>query len=73
MTTRLYLVRHGATEHTAEDRFSGTVGVNLSDEGKWQAARLGERLSDEGLAALYCSPLQRTMETAQIVVYRRER
>ena len=32
--TRLYLVRHGATQLTAEDRFSGAVGVDLSDEGR---------------------------------------
>jgi broad specificity phosphatase PhoE len=65
--TRLYLVRHGATELTAEDRFSGAVGVELSDEGRAQAGRLGERLQDEDLTALYSSPLSRTMETARIV------
>jgi hypothetical protein len=32
----LYLVRHGATQLTAEDRFSGAVGVELSDEGRHQ-------------------------------------
>ena len=66
-TTRLYLVRHGATALTAEDRFSGAIGVELSDEGRAQAARLGERLHDEGITALYASPLSRTMETARIV------
>jgi broad specificity phosphatase PhoE len=65
--TRLYLVRHGATQLTAEDRFSGSVGVDLSDEGRRQAARLGERLHDEGLTAVYSSPLSRTMETARLV------
>lgn len=65
--TRLYLVRHGATGLTAEDRFSGAVGVDLSEEGRGQAARLGERLHDEGITALYSSPLSRTMETARIV------
>ncbi|MEP7347485.1 MAG: histidine phosphatase family protein, partial [Gemmatimonadaceae bacterium] len=65
--TRLYMVRHGATQLTAEDRFAGAIGVDLSDEGRWQAARLGERLSDEGIVALYCSPLSRTVETATIV------
>jgi broad specificity phosphatase PhoE len=44
--TRLYLVRHGATQLTAENRFSGAVGVDLSDEGRHQAARLGDRLDD---------------------------
>ena len=65
--TRLYLVRHGATQLTAEDRFSGSVGVELSDEGRAQAARLGDRLRDEGIVALYSSPLSRTVETARII------
>jgi broad specificity phosphatase PhoE len=65
--TRLYLVRHGATQLTAEDRFSGAVGVDLSEEGRWQAARLGARMQREEVTAVYCSPLSRTMETAQIV------
>ena len=65
--TRLYLVRHGATQLTAEDRFSGAVGVDLSDEGRLQAARLGERLRHEGHLASLRSPLSRTIETAQII------
>ena len=66
-TTRLYLVRHGATALTAEDRFSGSTGVDLSDEGRRQAARLGERLRDEELTAAYSSPLERSLETARII------
>ena len=66
-TTRLYLVRHGATPLTAEDRFSGSTGVDLSDEGRRQAARLGERLRAENLTAAYSSPLSRSLETAKIV------
>jgi probable phosphoglycerate mutase len=64
--TRLYLVRHGATQLTAEDRFSGAEGVELSDEGRWQAERLGERLRQEGITAVYTSPLSRALETARI-------
>jgi broad specificity phosphatase PhoE len=66
-TTRLYLVRHGATELTAEDRFSGAVGVDLSDEGRHQAGRLAERLAHDTISAVYCSPLSRTVETAAIL------
>ena len=69
-STRLYLVRHGATQLTAEDRFAGHVGVELSDEGRWQADLLGERLRQEGLTAIYSSPLSRTMETARIIADR---
>jgi broad specificity phosphatase PhoE len=66
-TTRLYLVRHGATQLTAEDRFAGNVGVDLSEEGRWQAGLLGERLRRESLTAIYCSPMSRTIETARII------
>jgi len=66
-TTRIYLVRHGATQLTAEDRFSGAIGVELSEDGRWQAARLGERLQRQGVDAAYCSPLSRTVETANII------
>jgi probable phosphoglycerate mutase len=64
--TRVYLVRHGATQRTAEGRFSGDVGVDLSDEGRWQATKLGERLRNEGLTTVYASPLSRAAATAEI-------
>jgi broad specificity phosphatase PhoE len=66
-TTRVYLVRHGATQMTAENRFSGAIGAELSEEGRRQAARLGERLQDDNLAAVYASPLARSMDTARII------
>jgi broad specificity phosphatase PhoE len=65
--TRLFLVRHGATQLTAEDRFSGNVGVDLSKEGRAQAKRLARRLAPEPIASVYCSPLSRTVETAAIL------
>ncbi|MGZ9223749.1 MAG: histidine phosphatase family protein [Anaerolineales bacterium] len=66
-TTRIYLVRHGATQLSAEDRFAGAVDVELSEEGKFQAARLAERLADDNITAVYCSPLTRTIQTATIL------
>jgi probable phosphoglycerate mutase len=66
-TTRIYLVRHGATQLSAEDRFAGAVDVHLSDEGKFQAGRLAERLADDSIAAVYCSPMTRTIQTATLV------
>jgi broad specificity phosphatase PhoE len=67
MATRVFLVRHGATTLSAEDRFAGSTDVDLSDEGRAQAAALGRRLAREKLAAIYCSPLARTRETAALV------
>ena len=66
-TTRVFLVRHGATSLTAEGRFSGSVGVDLSDDGRWQAAQLGERLRHEQLTAVYASTMSRATDTARII------
>jgi probable phosphoglycerate mutase len=66
-TTRIYMVRHGATKLSAEDRFAGAVDVELSDEGKFQAEQLAQRLADDAIRAVYCSPMTRTVQTATII------
>jgi broad specificity phosphatase PhoE len=66
-STRLFLIRHGATNLTAEDRYSGDEGVNLSDEGRWQTQRLADRLAGERIEAVYCSPMRRARDTADIL------
>jgi probable phosphoglycerate mutase len=66
-STRVFLVRHGATVLTAEDRFAGSTNVQLSDEGRSQVARLAARLSSANITAIYASPLDRTIETARIL------
>lgn len=65
--TRIFLIRHGATTLSAEDRFAGATDVPLSDEGRQQARRLADRLKEVAVAAVYASPLGRTMETARIL------
>jgi broad specificity phosphatase PhoE len=65
--TRVFIVRHGATVLSAEDRFAGVTDVELSEEGREQARRLADRLSGEKIAAVYASPLGRTVETARIL------
>ena len=65
--TRLLLVRHGATNATEEGRFSGSSGAELSDEGRRQAERLGERLATHAITAIYASPLSRALDTARII------
>ncbi len=67
MTTRIYLIRHGSTVLSAEDRFAGATDIDLSDEGRQQAEALALRLKDDHLTAVYCSPLKRTTETATII------
>jgi broad specificity phosphatase PhoE len=70
--TRVLLVRHGATSRTAEDRFSGAAGVDLSEEGRHQARCLAERLAPNSIRAVFASPMSRALETAQIAVGERQ-
>jgi broad specificity phosphatase PhoE len=67
MHTRIFLIRHGATVLTAEDRFAGATEVELSEEGREQVRRLAVRLADEKIVAVYASPMGRTVETARIL------
>lgn len=67
MTTRVLLIRHGATVLSAEDRFAGATDVALSEEGQQQARALGERLAEAEIAAVYASPMQRTIATANFI------
>lgn len=68
MATRVFLVRHGATVLSAEDRYAGSVDAALSSEGLAQAKALGVRLAGEALSAVYASPMSRAQDTARAVV-----
>ena len=67
MITRVFLVRHGATPLTADDRFAGSSDVPLGREGRAQVDRLADRLAAAPLTAVYSSPLRRTVSTATVV------
>jgi probable phosphoglycerate mutase len=63
----VYLARHGQTAYNLERRFQGRLPVPLDDTGRAQAAELAERATGYDFAALWCSPLRRARETADIV------
>jgi probable phosphoglycerate mutase len=63
--TLLLLVRHGVTEVTGK-RLSGSIpGIHLSEEGRVQAKAVAERLGPLRITAVYASPLERCVETAE--------
>lgn len=67
--TLLLLIRHAQNDWVRTGRLAGwTAGVHLNDEGLQQARALGERLAAANLQAVYSSPLERAVETAQQVV-----
>src|SRR3954463_9840837 len=70
--TRLVLVRHAVTAHTG-GKLSGRMrGIDLTDEGRAQAAAAAERLASAPVAVVYASPIERTMQTAQAVAERHD-
>jgi ribonuclease H / adenosylcobalamin/alpha-ribazole phosphatase len=69
--TRLILVRHGATAHNVENRFSGVNALPLSDLGEQQAKQLADRLATFSAVRLVASsPLPRARQTADAIADR---
>jgi probable phosphomutase (TIGR03848 family) len=66
--TRLLLIRHGANDAQKSGVLIGWAsGVHLNQVGRDQAQALAQRLASVEVAAVYASPLERTLETAEIV------
>ncbi len=69
--TTLILVRHGATDHTTDKRFSGRGGHDpaLNADGLAQVRAVADWLAPlaEEIDVLLSSPLRRTRETAEII------
>ena len=63
--TTILLVRHGQTATTGTLLPGRAPGLHLADEGIHQAERAAERIAElKRVDAVYCSPLERTRETA---------
>ena len=67
---QIYLARHGQTAYNLEGRFQGHLPVPLDDTGRAQAADLAGRAAAHDFRALWCSPLLRARETADVVARR---
>ncbi len=66
--TTLIVVRHGETIWNTEARFQGHTDIPLSERGRAQARATARRLAGVHIDAAYCSPLQRCLETTQIIL-----
>lgn len=63
--THLVLTRHGETVWHAENRYTGSSDVDLTERGLAQAAALGRWAGRAGLAAVWSSDLARCRRTAE--------
>lgn len=62
----LLLIRHGENEYSKTGRLAGRLpGISLNERGRQQAEELGKALANAPLAAIYASPLERAIQTAE--------
>ncbi len=65
--TTLWLLRHAQSQWNHEGRWQGRADAPLSDLGREQAHRVGQRLRRYPIGHLLSSDAQRAAETAQII------
>ena len=67
MKTKIILVRHAECIGNISNRLSGRTNFNLTDNGIIQANKLAQRLNTKKIDIIYSSPLQRAIDTANII------
>lgn len=66
--SRVYLLRHGAVRFSGtEKRYIGQQDLPLSEEGLRQARNWAGYFAETPPAAIYCSDLERCLETARLI------
>ena len=73
--SRLILLRHGQSAWNLENRFTGWVDVDLTEEGEAQAKRAGDLMREAGLkpSCAYSSVLTRAVRTLWIALHAMDR
>src|SRR5262245_22043560 len=61
----LYLVRHGQTDYSRDNRMCGAIDPPLNAKGLAMAEALDVRLAKERFSAIYASPQLRARQTAK--------
>lgn len=62
----ILLIRHGENEYVKQGRLAGRLpDVHLNERGRTQAQAVAENLGGAPIKAIYSSPLERAMETAE--------
>lgn len=64
----LYYCRHGQTDWNIQGLVQGRVNIPLNEIGIQQAQEAREHLKDLPIDLAFCSPIGRTMQTADIIL-----
>ena len=66
----IIFLRHGQAENNTKKILAGrSPNVNLTQTGLEQAEQAGEMLKSLNISAIYTSPIDRALQTAQTVSY----
>ena len=65
--TTIYFIRHGEYANPGQIAPYRLPGFHLTEKGVEDVTRLSDALSDEPVAAIFTSPMERTRETANIL------
>jgi probable phosphoglycerate mutase len=63
--TQILLIRPGATEYDQQGRVQGTLDIPLCEDGRQEVETLVEELRAQPVAAIYASPSQSALQTAE--------
>lgn len=66
MASRLFIVRHGATEWSVSGQHTSRTDLPLLESGREQAEAVGVKLAGEDFELVLCSPLLRARETCRL-------
>lgn len=65
---KIYFIRHGETVWNTLKIFQGSSNSPLTEKGREQAKKLGEKLKNTEFTNFYSSPMGRTIETSQLII-----
>lgn len=65
----MILVRHGQSTWNLENRFTGDVDVDLTDQGREEARMTGQKLKNMKFDTAFTSALKRAQETLDIILH----
>ena len=67
MGTKIFLIRHGQTDGNAKKQYCGLLDMELNENGRLQAKKLGCRLEKDSIHRIYASDRKRAVQSARII------
>lgn len=68
MKSKLVLIRHGESQWNLDNRFTGWIDIPLTEKGRVEALRAGEKIKNIPFDLAFTSKLSRAVETLDLVL-----